>query len=335
MRIFRILSGFIGVIFFVLILLLSCTVRESRLSLGKRGFLFIRSHIAGSHYSAGSAWARLITSNTDFIGVNSTIHASENDKIRLLVDGDIQVAFLKGPEANLAYRGDPVYWKDSQPIHALISLWPKAYTLVALKNSGIENVPDIKGKRIAIYSYGSVTGDIFEYFLNLYGINETNTVIYRVRDIIGIKMLTTGETDCIWYDLGYGEHFLRPAYDSALDTYADKNCLNLVPINTDEKVREFLKVYPFFYIDMYGKELGLQDRKQFMTTSFTACSADMPEETAYMITRLWWENWEHVRQYVPGMLDLINVNDNRKGVPLPFHKGAVKYLKEASLIPVP
>ena len=52
-----------------------------------------------------------------------------------------------------------------------------------------------------------------------------------------------------------------------------------------------------------------------------------------MITKLWWENADFIEQYVPDTLGLINRKDNREGVPIAFHKGALRYMIEAGLVP--
>ncbi|MDX9802106.1 MAG: TAXI family TRAP transporter solute-binding subunit, partial [Spirochaetia bacterium] len=106
-----------------------------------------------------------------------------------------------------------------------------------------------------------------------------------------------------------------------------------IAIEPDKNFREFLKIYPYFYLSIFGSEIGLPDTTQLMTSSFAACAEDMPEEVAYTLTRLWWENMTFVKQYVPGLLELINTKDNRDGVPIPFHKGSIRYLREAGLIP--
>jgi len=59
----------------------------------------------------------------------------------------------------------------------------------------------------------------------------------------------------------------------------------------------------------------------------------MSEEAAYRLTKLWWENEDFIKQYVPDKLKLINRESNRNGIPVPFHPGALRYLREAGLIP--
>ena len=313
----------------------SCSGRYDRPALGDREFIFIRSHFTGSYYAAGAALARLVTNHTNFIGVNNTIHTLENERIRMLSGGEAQIVFLRGPEANMAYNGDPVYWDQQQPLRAVFALWPAVLCLVAHQESGIYKIEDIKGKSIAIYSEGSVTGDLMEYLLSLYGINRDNTTIYRVRDVIGINMLNLGITDSIWYDIGYGEHRLSSHILSGIEQFYKTGNYRLVPVEPDHRLREFLKLYPYFYLGEFGSPIGLEDAPQLMTSSFAACSAGLPDDVVYEISKLWWENSGFVRQFASGAIELINTEDNRQGVPVPFHPGAVRYLREAGLIPAP
>ena len=100
-------------IIFSLILLIfffACHEKEkSSLSQNIR-FIFINSNAIGPYYLAASAFSRLITTNTGYIGVNSSIPLTDNEKIEQLINKKIDIAFLKGPEANLAYHGNPFYW---------------------------------------------------------------------------------------------------------------------------------------------------------------------------------------------------------------------------------
>ncbi len=308
-----------------------CKAANSQKSLGSRIFFIIKSYNTGSYYFAGSALSRLITADKGFIGVNSTSSIIENEKIRMLIENRAQVAFIKGPEANLAYYGDPVYWEKAQPIRALFALWPAVYSLIAHTESGISKIEDIKGKSIAINSENSVAGDLLEFLLQFYGINRSNTEIYRIRESIGISMFMLKEVDCIWYDLGYGENYLKSPFfvDSKAENYV------LVPVEPDENIREFLKIYPYFYLKDSDKSKGSKKMMQLMTPSVAVCSDSMPEDVVYRITKLWWENADFIEQYVPDTLGLINRKDNREGVPIAFHKGALRYMIEAGLIPTP
>ncbi len=316
------------------LMLISCNAKKSQVSLGNREFFFIKSHNIGPYYSAASAWARLITSNTEYIGVNSTTPVADNEKIKLLVQKKVKAAILKCPEANLAYHGDPFYWKEQQPVRAMFALWPSVYNLIARKDSGIRTIDDIKGKSIAIYSEKTVNGDILEYFLRLYGITSENTNIYRVRDDIGINLIIRKETDCIWYSMGYGEFSLISTTEKKSRDSIGNEDFVLVPVEQDSCFREFIKNHPYFYLGEFGAEAGFKPEMQLMTSSFVACSADLSENDAYRLTRLWWENMDFIRQYIPDTIELINMIDNRKNIPVPFHKGSLKYLSESGHIPM-
>ena len=300
-----------------------CKAANQQHSLGSRIFFFIKSHNTGSYFSAGSAWARLITSNTEYIGVNSTSPSTDNDKIRMIADNKVQAAFINGPEAGMAYHGDPVYWKQPQPLRALFALWPASYNLIAQKSSGIDKIGDIKGKSIAIFSAKSASGDMLEYFLGLYGITENNTQIYRVSENIGVMLFIRKEVDCIWYNMEYDELNTQYPSPANLQSIPADDLYKLIPVQPDSRLTEFLKAYPYFYLD----------DSRLMTAGFAACSAQMSEEAAYRMTKLWWENEDLIKQYVPDKLKLINRESNRNGIPVPFHPGALRYLREAGLIP--
>ena len=319
---------FKGAALIFLLFFFSCYEKQKLSLPHNKGFVFINSNTIGPYYLAASALARLITINTDYIGVNKNTPMIDNEKIKQLINKKLNIAFLKGPEANLAYHGDPFYWEEEQPIRAMFALWPAVYNLITYKNSGIKKIEDIKGKSIAIYSENSVNGDIFSYFLELYGITPDNTEIYRVSDIIGINMFLKGEVSCIWYNIGYGEF----NFENYLNNISRSKDLVLIGIEENIKTREFFKTYPYFYLKKIGTEAGMQEEFQIMTTCFAACAEDLPDNDVYNFTKLWFENPSFIKQYVSDNLDLINKKNNREDVPIPFHNGSLKYLKEAGLI---
>jgi TRAP transporter TAXI family solute receptor len=60
-------------------------------------------------------------------------------------------------------------------------------------------------------------------------------------------------------------------------------------------------------------------------------SADMPDETAYAITKAVFENFEDFKKLHPAVANITKEGALR-GDTVPFHAGAVKYFKEAGLM---
>ena len=291
--------------------------------------LYIKSStVRSAAYAGCAAWVRLITENSDFIAVNSASPATMNDKINMLISGEIDAAFITGPSGYLAYNGHPDYWNKPQNIRALFGLWPAVYNSVAYKDSGIKSIKDLKGKRIAIYSDRSLDGDVLKHLLEINGINSYNSTIYRVRESIGEKMFSRKEVDFIWYNLGQGNSFLDKY---SKDNEENTESIRLVPVTEKNKLREFLTRYPVFYTENINYEDTYEYTSQLVTSNFVACSADMPDDLAYKLTRLWWENTEYIKQFTSDQLEINSIINIYRGVPVPLHPGAEKYFLDADI----
>lgn len=314
---------------FMLFSFVSCdrTVNKGENNFDKKIFPIKSSYVGSAFYNGGIALANILNANTDYIAMNSFLGISENEKIQSLSDGSIVLAFLSGPEAYMAYNGHPDYWESHQDIKALFGLFPSVYNGIA-SDSAIKTLKDLKGKRIALNSGWTVSGDLFLYLLGLNGVNSSNSEIIRVRDTIGISMFKRGNVDFIWYSMGYGHSFFKDSIAKRLDFPA----FHIVSCSEKDRLREFLSVYPIFFTEPFVYEEQIFSDSSLVSSSFLGCSGTLDDETAYMVTKLWFENIDYIHQF----MDFYDEKNAKvyllRGLPVPIHPGAKKYLKEAGLI---
>ncbi|MCQ2603707.1 MAG: TAXI family TRAP transporter solute-binding subunit [Spirochaetia bacterium] len=312
----------------MLMLLFACSGKTAGDNKKKYFNLFTikSSYLRTPFYNAGISLAYIINKNTEYIAMNSSYGLSENEKIQSLVDGSASVAFISGPEAYMAYSGHPDYWDDSQNIRALFGFIPTVYNCVAYRSAGIKTLEDLSGKQIVLDSVQTVTGNLLAYLLELNGITGSNTQIYRMRETIGENLFKRQDVDVMWYPMGREHAFFRDI-NVKKDT---GDVFYLIPCLEKNKLKEFLSVYPVFYTDSFSHG-SISCEKSLMAYSCLACSGDMDDELAYRITKLWFENIDYIGQF----FDSYHEDDARMyacNVPLPFHAGAERYLRESGLL---
>ena len=289
----------------------------------EKQFVQIKSSaIGGSWYAGGAAWAKLISDNTDFIAMNSASPGLSNESIKRMSEGKAQLAFLDGLATSLAYEGkDP--WTEKMEVRGLFGLWPGVYNIIVYEDSGIKNVSDLKGKSIATYVEGEPTGESFMEFLEWHGVDESNTKIYRIMKNDATRMFIDGRVDCLIYAFGHGHAKLKEITASRKIKFI---------IGSDENNKKFTDKYPYYYLEKFGSEFDVNDEFQFVSPYFTACMADLPDDEAYLYTKVWWENWDFLEEVLPNNIPYINKKNPTAGIPVPIHPGSVKYLKEIGLI---
>jgi len=301
-----------------LLMLSSCKGRAVSAVDSKTKLIIKSSYMNTPLFLAGTVLEGLINYNTNLLSINESASVNSNDKIKALMDGSADVAFISGPAGYMAFNGHPSYWDNPQGIRSLFGIFPTVFTGFTLENKGIKRISDLIGHTIAMERKGSVSGDLLLYFLKLNGINESNTKIFRVEQGEGERLFADGFVDFIWYSDSYKKHSMTK-----------------VPFTENDKLREFLSVYPVFYTEAAtpeGTDNGDGIGRVFASSTFLACSESMDEETAYLIARTWFENISYIENFFP------NYNENnakvylKRKVPVPMHPGAEHYFREIGLL---
>ncbi len=131
------------------------------------------------------------------------------------------------------------------------------------------------------------------------------------------------QVDAVIYKFGYGHGTLKKICESAEIEF----------LNGDPDImQDILVKYPYFRLVMFGEEYGSEGAYQLVNNYLTLCMADLPEEAAYEVTKIWFENREYLIEILPDIASRINWENPAEGVTIPIHSGALKYFKEKGLI---
>ena len=321
-----------GLIFLLCLILLSCHGKQSNVAISKPMLTIRSSYMNTPFFLAGTVLEGIINYNTRLLSVNESDKTNGNEKIKSLMDGSADLAVLSGPEGYMAYIGHPNYWSAPQNIRALFGIFPSIYTGFSHIEK-MKNISDLVGHRIALNTESSVSGDLLFYFLKLNGINTDNTKILRVEQGEGERLFSDGYVDFIWYNMSYKYTFAgNISHNVPISQY------NVFPFTFKEKdkLREFLSVYPVFYTESIAdvsEDAGAElEEKTFASSTFIACSEDMDEDTAYLITKAWFENIDYIKIFFPSYNEKTARVYSQRRVPVPFHPGAIKYFKEIGIL---
>jgi hypothetical protein len=298
---------------------------EADAASGGKNFIRIKSSsIGGSWYAGGSAWAKLISDNyPEFLSVNIAAPGLDNESLKRLFRNEAELVFLTGPGAYNAYKGVAPVWKEPMPLRGLFGIWPGVLNTVVSADSKFQVLQDLKGAKIATYVPGDVNGEQMLALLKHHGITEENTKIFKIMKADAARMFIDGAIDAVVYYYGYGHANLKEMSASRK--------IRFLP-NDPVKVQAFMKENPFYYLADFGAEFGVPNAKQLIGPYHTACRADLPEDTAYKVTKVWFENLNWLGKVLPSNMPYQNVKEPGAGVPIPLHPGAIKYYKEKGLM---
>jgi len=111
---------------------------------------------AGTYFPLGGALAEIWNKNIPKMNVNATATGASAANIAMLAKGDVDVIFVQNDAAYYAFNDLEIYkGKGTKDIRGLASLYDETVQLVALQDSGIKTVADLKGKRVSVGAAGS------------------------------------------------------------------------------------------------------------------------------------------------------------------------------------
>ncbi|MEQ8788040.1 MAG: TAXI family TRAP transporter solute-binding subunit [Pirellulaceae bacterium] len=288
--------------------------------------------IGGAFAPVGNAIASVLNEhsgdNNWKVQAKGTKGSQQN--IRDLQSGEMQLGMSNSAISYYAYRGESG-WNEKYNIRAVATLAPNIAMFITKKETGINSVADLKGKRVSVGPAGAG----FEMFV---GPLMTEHGVSYTEDTKDFSPVSQIQSDAV-SSLGDGDvdaAFLGGAVPTSSITQACSQ-MDVVFIPYDPAVKSTLvEKYPFFqeatiakdkYADLTDDYQGLNVGSMHLITH-----ADIDEETVYQLTKAIWENREEIgKQHPAGKA--INEQNAARYTGTPFHKGAIRFYKEIGIWP--
>ncbi len=244
-----------------------------------------------------------------------------------IASGTLESGLSQADVSYWAYTGEGIFKKDGAltKLRAVANLFPEAVHLVVRRDSNIESVADLRGKRISLDREGSGSRVDALLILKAYGLRLKDITAEAWAAGAAVDLLRAGELDGFFMVVG------TPA--AAVAELADDSLIRLIPI-AGPKADKLREDYPFFSADRIapGTYLNVPTTETLSVGAQWLVSADVPEELVYGITRALWD--PSTRR----LLDnghpkgrLINIDSALDGLVVPLHPGARRYYEEAGL----
>jgi TRAP transporter TAXI family solute receptor len=242
-------------------------------------------------------------------------------------DGTLESGLSQADISYWAYTGEANFKKTGAigSLRAIANLFPEAVHLVVGRESGIESVADLRGKRVSLDREGSGTRVDALLILKAYGVKLKDITAEAEAVGAAADLLREGKLDAFFMVVG------TPA--TAVAELADDSLIRLIPIN-GPKADKLRADYPFFAVDRIAAGI-YQNVAATETLSVGAqwlVSADVPDDLVYGVTRALWA------PSTRGLLDnghpkgrQITLETALDGLAVPLHPGARRFYAEAGL----
>jgi len=248
------------------------------------------------------------------------------DMVRRMMQKESQkkdvLAVFGSPDAFRAYNGLGEYsGRPFTGLRAIVFVNASDQYFVVPANSPIRSFGDVKGKRIGIGGPGSTVANSALLFFEYAGIKKTDfkPYYYSYREVV--EGIQNGSLDGGFLGGGY------PI--AAYQELALQHNVRIVPV--DEKIlQRIVAEHPYYYGSVVKAKAYKGLEKDTTIYGFATALWTHAGVSADFVYRLLKNLFEHKADYyaIHTSARDMTAESAIKGIPLPFHPGAEKYLRE-------
>ena len=242
--------------------------------------------------------------------------------------GETDMGVLTSADAVTSYKGVILYKKPYKNTRILVVGGALRLSFYVPKESPIETVADLKGKKIpADYPGTPIVRLSSTAALATAGLTYNDIIKVPVSDLqSGAQAFMEGRTDAGWHSVG------SPAVEEA---NARKGGVKFISvIATPEGAKKMADVYPGSYPSVLkaGAATGVVKDTSLLTNDiYLVASKDFSDQAAYEVVKALWEYNQELGAAYPALKEWRPERMVSKDAFIPFHPGAIKFFKEKQL----
>ncbi len=314
----------------LVILMVAFMLPIKNVEAAKRRYVSIAAGwVTGAYFPMAGAISRIAWKHLKEQGIKVTAESSGASvaNAKLIGQGDTDFAILQNDIASYAHNGKEGMFDDAvKNLLGVCTLFPEHVQLVSRKDSGINSVADLKGKKVAIGPVGSGTAENAKQILEAWGL--------KVEDLAKAEQLTASQSADYIKDGRLDAAFFTVAVGAAviMDTALIVDTA-IVPIE-GANVDKLIEKYPFYAKQTVAGGTYKGNDGDINTVSVMAmlsARADLEAEIVYAIVNAMYSDLEQLRK-AHDKFKNIQMEDGLVGMGIPLHPGAEKFFKEKGVL---
>ncbi|MGN7661142.1 MAG: TAXI family TRAP transporter solute-binding subunit [Anaplasma sp.] len=231
-----------------------------------------------------------------------------------------------------AYVGNDLYGgtPPMDNLRLLASMHREYLTITVRKDSGINSIDDIKGKRINIGAPGTGVRTAIIALLKTKGWTIRDFLVTSdLRSSEQVQALCDGKVDVITDFVGHPNAAMQEA---------SATCDAVMISLGDDLISEMTKEYPYYHKGTIPAHTYINNSEKVDTISVRAsmfATTALSDEMAYVVVKSIVSNMDRFRE-LSGALRGLKVEDltgGRRGS-VPLHDGAAKFYREIGVLPI-
>ena len=310
------------------LLLATCTEQAGE----RQTYVLTTGTTSATYYPVGVALATLVSAADEMdFSLTAISSAGSLENIKLLRDNQAQFSTMLSIFAAWGYAGEGPIQNPQDHIRGVTALWPNVEHLLLrtelVKEGTFSDYSRLEGERISIGMRNSGAEITGFYIFDALGIDyqQDLTVAYLGYGP-SADALQDGNIVGLNAPGGPPMAALTRAHALLGDdlTILNINQSELNAINWEYPIWDFYELAPGTY--------PTQDEpvRTAASANVLVTRDDVPEQIVYNLTKLLWENLA-VLQEIHNATKSMKLENALRGVPVPLHKGAIRYYQEQGL----
>lgn len=261
----------------------------------------------------------------DFPDLHLQIQAlGSSGSVDALQDGGAQVGFAQADIAYLAYsRGTAASPQPHTDLRGIAVLWPNMAQIAVPRDSPIQSVSDLRGKRVAVGTPGTSTEVLARIILKAYGLRLAD--VHPAFTSFGerVKQMRDGKIDAA---------FVVTAVPApAIEEMKANPGIRLIPIES-ARIDALRGQYPFLRpVALPPGTYARQDTTvaAVAVDELLVCRKDLDDMLVYRLTKAFFDALPKLAtiNVAAGTIDF----DEAPGTPIPLHPGAARFYREREI----
>ena len=294
-------------------------------SAGAQNISIATGGTGGVYYPMGGGMAAVLSKYVPGMQATAEVTGGSVDNLKLISTGKPYVGFSMTDAAQDAYRGEDKFKSGKVPLKTLAILYPNRMHVVSVEGRGVNQMADLKGKRVSTGAPGSATEVMAFRVIEAAGLDKDKDVKReRLSVAESVNAMKDGKIDAFFWVGGLPT--------AGVTDLANTPGTKIKMIDHSNTVAAMNKKYGNLYVeDVIPKTMyrGMDsDNKQATVMNILVAHESMDDKTAYAIVKTMFEKRSELiavhKEFESIKLELQKTNAS----PVPFHPGALKYFAE-------
>ena len=279
----------------------------------------------GVYYPLGGGMANVLSKAIPGIQATAEVTGGSVDNLKLINAGRSEIALVMVDAALDAYKGQDKFKGTEVPVRTLMVLYPNQMHVVTIEGTGIEKMADLKGKRVSTGSGGSATEVMAFRVIEAAGLDKDKDM---KRERLGVAESTNALKDRK-IDAYFWVGGLPTA---AVTDLAASPGVKIKLVDHGDLAAAMNKKYGNLYASSTikaGTYPGqTKDNVNTVVWNVLVANAKMSDQDAYNIVKTIFDKKADLVAVHREATNFELKNQVKDYSPIPWHPGAVKYLKE-------